>query len=475
MNLRQPLNGPAEELFEYSQTVPVIDTHEHVPLSEQAYNNTTMSFGQIFEPYITKSLRSAGMTFSKPGPPGFREMKEDWDALEPYWLATRHGSYTRPFRLALQKFYGVDDLTRENFRDVLEQINANNTPGIYERVFQDACGIEKSIVCAPSLPPKDDPIFKGNIISPSLRATSKQGIEDIAQDVGAPTVTSLDELLEATAVWMEKQVKENGAIEFKTMTWPVENPDREKAQAALNKILAEEKLENEEERELAVWLVVDASASCRIAAGGGAKWDTINELAALLTFSAIHNHDRVGIILCSDRVEQILQPRKGRQHALRLLTDLLSVQPRNKGSDPAPALDAILHMAQRRVLVLMLSDFLFDVDREQLGAVAFRHDLVGVAVNHPSEIEPPPCGLAAVRDSETGEALVADFGCSGKRGFAGRDICKRTFDARRTRLREEFAAVRADLLELDTCSDCAEELARFFRHRLRRTADETGG
>ena len=234
-----------------------------------------------------------------------------------------------------------------------------------------------------------------------------------------------------------------------------------------------------EERELAVWLVVDASASCRITAQGRdkwgrdkwgrTKWDTMNELAALLTLSAIHNHDRVGMILCSDRVEQILQPRKGRQHALRLLADLMAVEPRNGGSDPAPALDAILHMAQRRVLVLMLSDFLFEMDREQLGAVAFRHDLVGFAVNHPSEIEPPPCGLAAVRDSETGEVLVADF------GFTGRDICKRTFDARRARLREEFTAVRADLLELDTCSDCAEELSRFFRHRLRRTADETGG
>lgn len=224
-----------------------------------------------------------------------------------------------------------------------------------------------------------------------------------------------------------------------------------------------------EERELAVWLVVDVSASCRIAAPGRTKWDAMHELAALLAISAIHNHDRVGMILCSDRVEQILQPRKGRQHALRLLNDLLAVEPRSPGSNPAPALDALLHMARRRVLVLMLSDFLFDVDREQLGPVAFRHDLVGIAVNHPSEIEPPPCGLAAVRDSETGETLVADF------GRTGRDVCKDVFDRRRRRLREEFSAVRADLLELDTRASCAEELARFFRHRLRRTADETGG
>ncbi len=224
-----------------------------------------------------------------------------------------------------------------------------------------------------------------------------------------------------------------------------------------------------EERELAVWLVVDASASCRIAAPGRTKWDAIHELAALLTLSATRNHDRVGMILCSDRVEQILQPRKGRQHALRLLADLLAVQPGNPGSDPAPALDALLHLARRRVLVVMLSDFLFDLDRQQLGLVAFRHDLVGIAVNDPSEREPPPCGLAAVRDAETGESLVVDL------GLAGRDACRSAFGARRELLRDEFAAVRADFLELDSHSDCAEELARFFRHRLRRTADETGG
>ncbi len=224
-----------------------------------------------------------------------------------------------------------------------------------------------------------------------------------------------------------------------------------------------------EERELVVWLLIDVSASCRIAAPGRTKWDVLHELAALLTLSATYNHDRVGLILCSDRVEQILQPRKGRQHALRLLADLLAAEPGNLGSDPAPALDALLHMARRKVLVLMLSDFLFDVDREQLGAVAFRHDLIGIAVNHPSEIEPPPSGLAAVRDSETGETLVADLGLS------GRNACKRAFIVRRAGLRQDFAAVHADFLELDTSCNCAEELARFFRRRIRRTADETGG
>jgi uncharacterized protein (DUF58 family) len=224
-----------------------------------------------------------------------------------------------------------------------------------------------------------------------------------------------------------------------------------------------------EERELVVWLVVDVSASCRLSAPGRTKLDALHEAAALVTFSAIRNHDRVGLLLWSDQVEAALRPRKGRQHALRLLSDLLAAEPRSRRSDPLPALGAILHMAQRRVLVLLLSDFLFDMDREQLAAVAFRHDLVGVAVNHPGEIKPPSCGLAAVRDSETGETLTTDF------GSVGSEACRQAFDTRRSRLRSEFAAVGADLLELDTRSDCAEELARFFRQRLRRMADETGG
>ena len=229
-----------------------------------------------------------------------------------------------------------------------------------------------------------------------------------------------------------------------------------------------------EERELAVWLMVDASASClataaATAAQGRTKWDVMHELSALLALSAIFNHDRVGMVLFSDQVEQILPPRKGRQHVLRLLNDLLTVEPKNRGSNPLPAMDALLHLARRRCLVLMLSDFLFDIDRAQLGAVAFRHDFVGVAVNHQGEIRPPSCGLAAVRDAETGEMLVADL------GKAGCNTCVSAFAARRFRLREEFAAVRSDFLELDTQKDCAEELGRFFRYRLRRTSDEIGG
>jgi uncharacterized protein (DUF58 family) len=224
-----------------------------------------------------------------------------------------------------------------------------------------------------------------------------------------------------------------------------------------------------EERELAVWFLVDTSASCRAGSGSRTKWDALHEITALLTLSAVRNNDRVGLILFSDRIEHINPPRKGRLHALHLLSDLLSAEPRGRQTDLQPALDAAGHLAKRRSLVFLLSDFLFDTGRDQLGQTAFRQDLIAIAVNDPQEIEPPVCGLTAVADSETGETLICDLNRTRRIDYA------EAFAARRTALKVDLAAVGADLIELTSTDDCAEILTLFFRNRLRRTADETGG
>ncbi len=224
-----------------------------------------------------------------------------------------------------------------------------------------------------------------------------------------------------------------------------------------------------EERELAVWFLVDASASCRTGHGARTKQDTIHEITALLTLSAIRNQDRAGLILFSDRIEHIDPPRKGRMHAQALLSNLLKTRPKGKQTDMAPALEALAHLARRRSLVFLVSDFLFDIDREQLIQAGFRQDLIAVAVNAPWEIKPPACGLAAVADSETGETMLCDFNRRRQQVYA------QSFAERRAKLKAELDLAGADLIELDTECDCAEALTLFFRNRLRRTADETGG
>lgn len=224
-----------------------------------------------------------------------------------------------------------------------------------------------------------------------------------------------------------------------------------------------------EERELAVWFLVDTSASCRTGHGERTKWDAMHEITALLTLSATRNNDRTGLILFSDRIEQIIPPRKGRLHAMRLLHDLIQSDPRGRKSDLQPALDALAHLARRRSLTFLISDFLFDTTREQLGQSGFKQDLIAIAVNDPQEIEPPVCGLVDVADSETGETLLCDF------NRARRADYRRSFATQRTALKTELDAVGADLIELDSQENCAEALTLFFRNRLRRTADESGG
>lgn len=224
-----------------------------------------------------------------------------------------------------------------------------------------------------------------------------------------------------------------------------------------------------EERELAVWFLVDTSASCRTGHGSRTKWDVLHEICALLALSAVRNNDRVGLILFSDRVEHINPPRKGRMNAMHMLSDLLHAEPQGTATDLQPALDALAHLARRRSLVFILSDFLFDTPRDQLGAVSFRQDLIAIAVNDSQEIDPPVCGLTAVQDSETGKTMFCDL------SRARRSDYTQAFSTRRETLKEELNTIGTDLIELTPESDCAEALTLFFRNRLRRTADETGG
>ncbi len=224
-----------------------------------------------------------------------------------------------------------------------------------------------------------------------------------------------------------------------------------------------------EERELAVWFLIDASASCRTDHGERTKRDIIHELTALLAFSAIRNQDRAGMILFTDRIEHIDPPRKGKLHAQGLLSNLLNTPVTGRKTDMRPALDALAHLSRRRSLVFLISDFLFDIDGEQLIQAGFRQDLIAIAVNAPWEIEPPICGLSAVADSETGKTMLCDFNRRHQEEYAA------AFAQHRATLKGELELAGADLVELDTNADCAEALTLFFRNRLRRTADETGG
>jgi len=180
-----------------------------------------------------------------------------------------------------------------------------------------------------------------------------------------------------------------------------------------------------EERELTVLFVVDASASLAVGTRRQPKREVVAELAALLAFAALHNNDRVGLLHCSDRVEQVVPPRKGTRHAQRLLRDILFFQPARRGTGLRAALDALQRIQKRRAIVFLFSDFRDHGYERALRLAGRKHDLIAVWVRDPLEEELPDVGLLELQDAETGDQQLIDTASAAVRAAFAADRRRR--------------------------------------------------
>jgi uncharacterized protein (DUF58 family) len=218
-----------------------------------------------------------------------------------------------------------------------------------------------------------------------------------------------------------------------------------------------------EERELTVFLMVDASGSHQFGTQQHEKHEVIAELAALLAFSAISNNDKVGLLVFTDQVERFVPPRKGLRHVLRLIRDVLFYQPVRRGTSIRTALDYLNHVLHRRAIVFLLSDFMDEGYEKALKQTARRHDLIALRIFDPREEELPPVGLVQLEDAETGQQLLVDtLSKSVRQAFA------RSAQERRDKLQQLMRSARVDLIHASTDGTHLESLIRFFRARERR-------
>ncbi len=224
-----------------------------------------------------------------------------------------------------------------------------------------------------------------------------------------------------------------------------------------------------EERELTVVLAVDVSGSERFGTETHTKMQISAEISALLAFSAIRNNDRVGLLLFTDRVETYIPPRKGREHGLRVLREVLAFDPEGRGTDVTQALDYLRHVMTKRAVVFLVSDFQDEGFERTLRVFSRKHDVIAVSVTDPRESTLPSGGLVAVEDPETGELGVIDTGSS-----RVRQLYAAAAEADRGRVRETFRRTGVDLLELTTDEPYETPLVRFFRERARRVARAGG-
>lgn len=218
-----------------------------------------------------------------------------------------------------------------------------------------------------------------------------------------------------------------------------------------------------EERELTVLLLIDLSASTLFGSAHRSKKELIAEIGALLTFSAIQNHDKVGLILFTKEVELYLSPKKGTKHGLRVIRELLFFDPRHKGTNIKQALAFLGQVQKRRTVCFLISDFLEGDFSHEASLMAQKHDLVAIQVQDPYEEAFPSLGLLKVADLETGKKQWIDsshllFQASYREKGIGRQEY----------LGNLFRRLGIDWLLLKDTQSYTEALRQFFARRRRR-------
>ena len=216
----------------------------------------------------------------------------------------------------------------------------------------------------------------------------------------------------------------------------------------------------EEERELTVMLLIDVSGSNLFGTRNEFKADLITELAAVLSFSAINNNDKVGVIFFSDHVEKFIPPKKGRSHILRIIRELVDYKPSQVKTDLAEPLRYLTNAIKKKCTAFVISDFV-NCDFEQALKIASeKHDIVALHVMDRGESQLPDLGLMQLKDPETGKYVLTDTS-----DRLTRMAYEHWWKKQQEKNAELFRKVGVDVADLYTDRDYVKELIALFKRR----------
>ncbi len=222
----------------------------------------------------------------------------------------------------------------------------------------------------------------------------------------------------------------------------------------------------EEERELTVVLLVDVSGSRLFGTKSKTKRDLTAEIAAVLSFSASINNDKVGALFFSSKVEKFIPPKKGRSHLLRIIRELLEFTPQDSGTNVSEALRFLTNAMKKRCTAFLLSD-LMDVDEacrpryeEALKVAVNRHDISVINIYDPRDRELPDVGVIPVKDSETGKIVYINTSNSSVREDYERYASLSFLEAQKL-----FRKYKVDSVSVKTDDDYVKSLVMLFKSK----------
>jgi uncharacterized protein (DUF58 family) len=216
----------------------------------------------------------------------------------------------------------------------------------------------------------------------------------------------------------------------------------------------------EEERELTVMLLVDVSGSGSFGTVSSFKRDVMTEVAAVLSFSALYNNDKIGVIFFSDGIEKFIPPQKGRKHILRIIRELLDFTPASNSTNLSVPLRYLTNAIKKRCTAFLISDFLAPDFEEALRIASNKHDVVALKVSDPLETSLPDVGFMKVTDSETGEERWIDTSSA-----LTRDAYSNFWFNHIGTIKNSFRRCGVDFTELTTKDDYVKPLIQLFEKR----------
>lgn len=218
----------------------------------------------------------------------------------------------------------------------------------------------------------------------------------------------------------------------------------------------------EEERELTMMLLVDVSASSLFGTVQQRKKDLITEICAVLAFSAVSNNDKVGVVFFSDVIEFYIPPKKGKEHVLYIVRELLTVKPKKKGTNLNEAIRFFNNAIKQKSIAFILSDFMVEQYEQPLRVAGNRHDVIGIKVYDKMDMQLPEIGMLQIEDAETGNVLWVDTNDKmvqynyQQQFIQNEEACKLA-----------FLKSGADLLYMRTDEDYVKILQQFFIKRMK--------
>ncbi len=218
----------------------------------------------------------------------------------------------------------------------------------------------------------------------------------------------------------------------------------------------------EEERELTVMLLIDVSGSGEFGTRSRLKEEMIIEIAAVLSFSAIQNNDKVGVIFFSDCIEGFIPPKKGRQHILRIIRELIGFKPESRKTDLTVPLKYLVNAIKKRSTAFLITDFLAENYEDAMKIAGRKHDLAGLWIYDDRERELPGIGLVKVRDAETGEIAWLDSS-----SIKVRNAWHEHFRKKQEETIDLLNKNGVDFVQIATHDDYVKPLIRLFNHRAR--------